>query len=207
MTADSRPTAITDTNPPPRIWLLMGVSGCGKTAVGKRLAERLGATFVDADDLHPPENKAKMSAKIPLTDGDRAPWLEYLRRNVIDTTPGGQTTVLACSTLKRAYRAVLMSGLKDIRLVYLYGSFDLISSRLAARRGHFMPPDLLQSQFATLEEPRAEEGVTVSIEGTVEEVADRVLRSSLAQSSAVIGIPPPVESCDTAEHSPGIDRE
>jgi len=157
----------------------MGVSGCGKTAVGKSLAASLGATFVDADDLHPPENKAKMSAKIPLSDGDRAPWLEKLRRDVIDNTPPGQTTVLACSALKRAYRAVLMSGLNDVRLVYLHGSFDLISSRLAARRGHFMPPDLLRSQFATLEEPSEAEGATISIEGSVEEVTARLLEAVL----------------------------
>ena len=151
----------------------MGVSGCGKTAVGQRLAEKLGAAFVDADDLHPPANKARMSARIPLTDADRWPWLEKLRREIIDATPPGRITVLACSALKRAYRHLLMDGVPDIRLVYLRGSFELISARLAARKGHFMPPDLLRSQFATLEEPDAAEGLTVDIDGTVEEIAAR----------------------------------
>lgn len=160
-----------------RVWLLMGVSGCGKTAVGERLAVILGAAFVDADDLHPQENKAKMSAKIPLTDDDRWPWLEKLRRDVIDATPPGRITVLACSALKRAYRSLLMDGVPDARLIYLRGSFELISARLAARKGHFMPPDLLRSQFSTLEEPSADEGTTVGIEGTVEEIAARCLAS------------------------------
>jgi gluconokinase len=156
-----------------RVCLLMGVSGCGKTAVGRRLAETLGGIFVDSDDLHPPENKAKMSAKIPLTDADRIPWLQRIRREVIDPAPRGALTVLACSALKRAYRALLMEGVPDVRLIYLRGSFDLIAARLAARRGHFMPPDLLRSQFATLEEPSTGEAHIVDIDGTVAEVAAR----------------------------------
>lgn len=153
----------------------MGVSGCGKTAVGERLAARLGASFVDGDDLHPPENRAKMSAKIPLTDEDRWPWFARIRREVIDATPGGSRCVLACSALKRAYRTFLIHGLTDVRLIYLRGSFDLIASRLAARKGHFMPPDLLRSQFATLEEPSAEEGAAVDIDGTVEEIVEQIV--------------------------------
>ncbi len=180
MPAAPHPITTSDTIPP-RVWLIMGVCGCGKTAVGEALAASLGATFVDADDLHPPENKAKMSAKIPLNDDDRRPWLEKLRREVIDVTPAGSITVLACSALKRAYRSMLMSGLPDVRLVHLHGSFELISSRLAERRGHFMPPDLLRSQFATLEAPDADEGLTVSIEGTVEEVAARILSATGVQ--------------------------
>jgi gluconokinase len=163
---------------PARVWLLMGVSGCGKTAVGERLAARLGAAFVDSDSLHTPENIAKLSAKIALTDDDRWPWLRRMRREVIDATPPGTVCVLACSALKRAYRALLMDGVPDIRLVYLRGSYDLIDSRLAARTGHFMPPDLLKSQFATLEEPSAEESVIVDIDGTVDEVAERIFKAS-----------------------------
>lgn len=161
----------------------MGVCGCGKTAVGEALAARLGATFVDADDLHPPENKTKMSAKIPLTDADRWPWLEKLRREVIDSTPPGRVTVLACSALKRAYRSVLMSGLPGVLLVHLHGSSELISARLAARRGHFMPPDLLRSQFETLEVPDASEGIVVSIDGTVDEIVDRILQAAAPANS------------------------
>jgi gluconokinase len=116
-------------NPAPaRVVILMGVSGCGKTAVGLRLAELTGAAFVDSDDLHPPENKAKMSAKIPLTDNDRRPWLDRIRREAIDAAAAGTLTVLACSALKRAYRSLLTSGAPDVRIIYLRGSFDLIVS-------------------------------------------------------------------------------
>jgi gluconokinase len=153
----------------------MGVSGSGKTAVGEVLASRLGANFVDADDLHPPENKAKMSAKIPLTDEDRWPWLQRVRREAIDATPPGQRCVVACSLLKRAYRSLLTQGLTDVLVIYLHGSFELIAARLAARKGHFMPPDLLRSQFATLEEPGADEGVVVDIDATVPQIVDRIL--------------------------------
>jgi gluconokinase len=116
-----------------------------------------------------------MSAKIPLTDEDRWPWLQRIRRDVIDATPAGSRCVLACSALKRAYRSLLMQGLTDVRLTYLRGSFELISARLAARKGHFMPPDLLRSQFATLEVPAPGEGHTVDIDGTVEEIVGRIL--------------------------------
>jgi gluconokinase len=167
------PTATTDTIPP-RVLLLMGVSGCGKTTVGQRLAEQLGCPFVDADDLHPPANKAKMSAKIPLTDEDRWPWLESVRA-VIDSTPAGGQCVLACSALKRIYRRKVMDGAQGVRLIYLRGSFELISARLAARRGHFMPPDLLRSQFATLEEPTSDEGLSVDIDAPEEEMVRRCL--------------------------------
>ncbi len=170
------PIPISDTNP--RVWLLMGVSGCGKTAVGERLAQRLGARFVDADDLHPPQNKAKMSAKIPLTDDDRRPWLERLRREVIDTTAPGETTVLACSALKRAYRRVLMDGAPGVKLIHLHGSPEFIAARLAARQGHFMPPDLLRSQFETLEPPDAAEGTVVGIDAGVEEIVEQCIAAS-----------------------------
>lgn len=151
----------------------MGVSGCGKSAVGSALAQSIGARFVDADDLHPPANKAKMAAKIPLTDADRLPWLETLRRTVIDATLPGQRTVLACSALKRTYRRLLMDGAPDMRLLYLHGTFETIAARLAARKGHFMPPELLRSQFATLEAPGATEGDTISIDAPLADVVAR----------------------------------
>jgi carbohydrate kinase (thermoresistant glucokinase family) len=178
MPSPSEPITTSDTNPP-RIWLLMGVCGCGKTAVGEALAAQLGAAFVDADALHPPENVAKMSAKIPLTDADRQPWLERVRREVMDATPPGRVTVLGCSALKRSYRRILMDGAPDVRLIHLHGSRELIAARLAARKGHFMPPELLDSQLRTLEVPGAEEGVIVSIEGGVEEVAERCLAAGV----------------------------
>ena len=177
MPAATEPTTTSDTIPP-RIWLLMGVCGCGKTVVGELLAQRLGARFVDADALHPPENVAKMSAKIPLTDADRQPWLETVRREVIDATPPGSVTVLGCSALKKSYRRVLMDGARGVRLIHLHGTRELIAARLAARKGHFMPPELLTSQLAILEAPAAEEGATVSIEGSAEEVAERCLLAS-----------------------------
>ena len=155
----------------------MGVCGCGKTAVGRRLAEQLGAAFVDADDLHPPENKAKMSAKIPLTDEDRWPWLRRVRE-AIDATPPDRVLTVACSALKRAYRHILTDGAQGVRIIHLKGSEELIASRLAARKGHFMPPDLLRSQLATLEEPGPNEACTVEIDADVGEIVRRCLATA-----------------------------
>ncbi len=162
---------------PARVLLLMGVSGCGKTTVGQMVAERIGCLFVDADELHSPANKAKMRAKIPLTDEDRWPWLQRVRE-VLDATAPGRQCVVACSALKRAYRRVLMEGAEGVRLIYLRGSFDLISERLAARRGHFMPPDLLRSQFASLEEPGPEEGCSVNISSDPESLVEACLAAA-----------------------------
>lgn len=158
----------------PRVTIVMGVSGSGKTLIGGLLAERFGATFVDADALHPPENRAKMSAGVPLTDDDRRPWLERVRREVVDGTPPGSRAVLACSALKRRYREFLSSGARDVRFVYLYGPLELIHSRMAARKGHFMPLSLLESQFATLEVPSEEEALRVSVAGTPEEIVAEI---------------------------------
>jgi len=130
--------------------ILMGVTGAGKTTVGRLLASDLGYEFMDADDYHPPANVAKMRAGQPLTDDDRWPWLERLN----EVLRGRAAAVVACSALKESYRTVLMRGLRDARLVYLRGTRALIAARLAERRGHYMNPALLDSQFATLEEPR-----------------------------------------------------
>jgi gluconokinase len=134
--------------------VLMGVSGSGKTTVGKVLAAQLGWTFADADDYHPAANVEKMHRGIPLTDEDRRPWLGALRRLVDDACERGQNLVLACSALKHAYQEYLE---RDeplcVHYVYLSGSEDLIRQRLAARTGHFMNPNLLHSQFETLEPP------------------------------------------------------
>lgn len=130
--------------------VIMGVSGCGKTSVGTALAEMMSLPFFDADDYHPAANKKKMQAGIPLEDSDRIPWLEGLNSLCKSNSKTGM--VLACSALKQSYRDLLS---KDIQIewVYLKGSFDLISQRLAVRRHHYMPTSLLQSQFDTLEEP------------------------------------------------------
>lgn len=135
------------------IVVVMGVAGAGKTTVGRLLAADLGAAFLDADDFHPPANVAKMRAGTPLEDADRWPWLERLNAILRERAGRGESAVLACSALKAAYRARLLEGLPQARLVYLRGARELIAGRLAARRGHYMNPGLLDSQFAALEEP------------------------------------------------------
>jgi len=135
------------------IILIMGVSGVGKTTVGQALAQQLGWPFADADDFHPAANVAKMHAGIPLTDADRAPWLQSLRAAIAGWLAAGQAVVLACSALKQAYREQLIVG-PEVKLVFLHADLDLIAGRMAARPGHYMNPDLLQSQFDTLEAPR-----------------------------------------------------
>lgn len=154
----------------PRVVIVMGVAGSGKTTIGELLAARNGGEFHDADDFHPPENVAKMAAGTPLNDRDRAPWLTRLWREVVDATPPGEFCVLACSALKRAYREKLGVGTGDVVLVYLKGDAVTLTERLAARTGHFMKAGMLESQLAALEAPAAEEGVTVDIVGTVEEI-------------------------------------
>ena len=135
------------------ILVLMGVSGCGKTTVGEILGEQLGWQFNDADDFHPPSNVAKMRAGHALTDEDRWPWLNRLNALLRASELGGKDTILACSALRQVYRDRLEQGCKDVRWFFLKGTFELIQSRLAARKGHYMNPVLLRSQFATLEEP------------------------------------------------------
>ena len=135
------------------IIVIMGVSGVGKTTVGEALAQQLGWSFADADDFHPAANVAKMRAGIPLTDADRAPWLQSLRATIAFWLAAGQSAVLACSALKQAYREQLIVG-PEVKLVFLYADLELIADRMAARHGHYMNPALLQSQFDALEAPR-----------------------------------------------------
>jgi gluconokinase len=132
--------------------LLMGVSGSGKSTVGRALAAELDWPFLDADTLHPPANVAKMASGIPLTDADRWPWFDRIVAEMRRYAAAGKNVVIACSALKQAYRDRLASG-GSVRVVYLKGDAETIAPRLAGRRGHFMPPSLLASQFATLEEP------------------------------------------------------
>ncbi len=153
----------------------MGVSGSGKTLIGKEVAARWDAGFEDADHWHVPEAVAKMSAKIPLTDEDRAPWLARLRSGVIEATPPGGRMVLACSALKHRYRDVLRGGDRDVLFIYLEGTAELIAERLAGRSGHYMPPELLKSQIAALEVPGPDEAVTLSIDQTPEAIAEAVM--------------------------------
>jgi gluconokinase len=132
----------------------MGVAGSGKSTVGKLLALELNWTFVEADDYHPLSNIEKMHRGIPLDDKDRCPWLESIRRRLEDASGRGENVVLACSALKRSYQQYLAQSASDsIRFVHLAGSEELIRQRLSKRKGHFMDPDLLHSQFETLESP------------------------------------------------------
>lgn len=162
---------------PPRVLIVMGVSGSGKSEIGQRLATSLHGRFHDADSFHPPENVAKMSAGIPLNDVDRIPWLQRMRDEVILRTAPNSLAVLACSALKRSYRETLRARQEDVWIVYLQGSFELILARISARQGHFMKADLLRSQFATLEEPTNEANVlTVSIDQEIEAIVDEILQ-------------------------------
>ena len=151
--------------------LLMGVTGSGKTTVGQALAESLHWQFVDADDFHSPSNVDKMRAGIPLDDADRAPWLATLRTHIVEWLKSEANVVLGCSALKQAYRDQLVVS-SDVRLVYLKGGSELIAARLKKRHGHYMDPNLLPSQFATLEEPR--DALAVDVDASVDEIVGRI---------------------------------
>jgi gluconokinase len=141
--------------------VLMGVTGSGKTTVGRILADRLAWEFVDGDDFHSSANKEKMRRGTPLTDADRQPWLEALRGVVLDWLQRGSDGVLACSALKRSYREQLRAG-TDVKFIYLKGDDEVLEQRLRGRAGHFAGPDLLASQLERLEEPGEAEAVTVA---------------------------------------------
>jgi len=150
--------------------VVMGVSGCGKTTLGAALAARLGAGFVDADDLHPPANRAKMARGEALTDEDRAPWLDLVTGVLRDRAP----VVVACSALRRAYRDRLREAGK-VRFLHLAAPREVIAARLAARQGHFMPASLLDSQYATLEPPGPDEAVTLDARLTPDVLLEQAL--------------------------------
>jgi gluconokinase len=159
-----------------RFLLVMGVSGCGKTRVGKALAEKLGWDFYDADDFHPPENVARMARGIPLDDSDRGPWLAALHELISASLRAGKPGVLACSALRERYRRRLLEGNPDVLVVYLQGNYDLIWSRLEKRTGHYMKPQMLKSQFEALEEPANALTVDIArpVDDIVQEIAQRV---------------------------------
>ena len=159
------------------ILVVMGVSGSGKTTVAEMLAAALGVEFLEGDKLHPRANVEKMKSGTPLTDQDRWPWLRAIAAKIDDWRTQGKAGVITCSALKRAYRDILIGDRREVRLVYLRGSHQLIHERMAARRGHFMPVGLLDSQFATLEEPDPDERpIVVDVGGTPEQIVAEILR-------------------------------
>jgi gluconokinase len=157
--------------------VVMGVSGSGKSTIASMLAHRLNWTFEDGDWFHPESNIAKMHRGEPLTDEDRWPWLHGIAAWIDATRRVGNHGTIACSALKRAYRDILAGDRPDVRIVYLKGTQDLIAHRLAARDGHFMPPSLLASQFAALEEPQADEHpIVVSVAPHPREIVEEIVR-------------------------------
>ena len=151
----------------------MGVSGSGKSTIGRLLAEKLGVDFYDGDDYHPKANVIKMKQGRPLNDSDREGWLDRL--NLVATEHAEEGAVIACSALKKKYRKRLGKGIEDhVVFIYLEGSFKLISNRLAQRKGHFMPPDLLRSQFHALQVP--ENAISISIEHSPAYIVDLILK-------------------------------
>ncbi len=160
------------------IVVAMGVCGSGKTSVGKAIATRMNWTFIEGDDLHPPANKAKMAAGVPLTDEDRWPWLDRIadRMRAIDEADG--SAVVACSALRQAYRDRLRRSGVDLRFLHLTGDVRLIRQRMKGRSGHFMPAGLLDSQLAILEPARLDEDLfEIDISGNVGELAEAAIRS------------------------------
>jgi gluconokinase len=143
------------------VLVVMGVSGVGKTTLGRALAERLGWAFEEGDELHPPANIAKMKAGIPLTDADRAPWLDAVGEWIDHQLGAGRSGVITCSALKRAYRDRIANGRPQVSFVFIQLDQADVAARIASRKGHFMPPSLLASQFADLEPPGPDEPVIV----------------------------------------------
>jgi gluconokinase len=165
----------------PAAVVIMGVSGSGKTTVGRRLAEAVGWDFVDGDDFHPPANVEKMEQGTPLTDADREPWLRAIRDFLRERVESGNPVVVACSALKASYRDVLRDGTGDTAFVYLRGSYALIQQRLRDRSDHFFDADLLASQFDTLEEPDPDTATIVDVDRPPDEIV-RAIQQRLTET-------------------------
>lgn len=162
----------------PVVVAIMGVSGSGKTTIGRALAERLGWPYKEGDELHPPANVEKMSRGVPLTDEDRWPWLQRVAQWIDDQLAKGEPGIITCSLLKRSYRDLVIDARNRVKLLYLRGDKHVIAERIAQRKGHFMPPSLLDSQFETLEEPGADEHpLIVEVHGSVDETVTCAIRA------------------------------
>lgn len=171
----------------PVIAIVMGVSGSGKTTVAALLAAALGCQFQEGDDLHPAANVEKMHGGTPLTDADRLPWLQKIAEVIDGWRVRSESGVLTCSALKRSYRDIVIGDRKDVTLVYLKGSYDLIHRRMAARQEHFMPVALLDSQFDALEEPTPDEqAIIVSVGQPPAEIAAEIVRQLEERQSAAL---------------------
>jgi gluconokinase len=166
-----------------KVFIIMGVSGSGKSSVAAEAARRTGAAFLDGDFLHPRENILKMGGGLPLSDEDRHPWLAAVNSAAFAMRRSNQISVIVCSALKRRYRDLLREGNQGIVFIHLAGSAELVGERLLARSGHFFKPELLKSQFEALEEPDADEGDVrrVEIAQSLPEVVDEVVRLILAE--------------------------
>jgi gluconokinase len=162
-------------------YVVMGITGSGKSTVGSMLAQALGVDFVEGDDYHPMENVRRMASGIPLTDDDRAGWLRALASRIREARASGAGLVLTCSALKRSYRDVLRAAAPELQLVFLTGPRAVIAERLAGRRGHFMPASLLDSQLAALEEPAADERAWVC---DIRESPQQIVDALVARASA-----------------------
>jgi len=161
------------------VYVVMGITGSGKSTVGAALARKLGVDFVEGDDFHPVENVQRMASGIPLTDDDRASWLSALAARIREARDAGAGLVVTCSALKRSYRDVLRAAAPDLQFIFLSGPRVLISERLAERRGHFMPASLLDSQLETLETPAFEEHAwEFDIDGSAQQIVDDIVARS-----------------------------
>ncbi len=164
--------------------ILMGVSGSGKTVIGKALAPKLNAEFIDGDNLHSQRNVDKMAAGIPLTDADRLDWLQLIAKVGREHAAHETNCIIACSALKKSYRDLLRVDNASMHFIYLKGSFDLIHDRITKRSHQYMPSSLLQSQFETLEEPQADEPdvLTISIDQSIPEIVEEIVKADLISS-------------------------
>ena len=209
MRRDSQPqrvwsAALAHTITKPVIAVVMGVSGSGKTTVSALLAAALGCQFQEGDDLHPAENVEKMHGGTPLTDADRMPWLHKIAEEIDAWRARDESGVLTCSALKRSYRDIIIGGRPDVTLVYLKGSYDLIHRRMAARHEHFMPVALLDSQFATLQEPTPDEHpIIVDVGGRPAEIAAEIVHQLEERHGKDSGIESASRTATGAETSIG----